>query len=287
MKIENLKLKIVFLGTSEFAIPTLKTLLLSDNQPILVITSEDKPAGRGRKLASSPVKALALANNLAILEPSKIDRDFIEKTKVLGPDIGVLAAYGKILPKAFIEAFPLGILNIHPSLLPKYRGPSPIQAAILNGDKKTGVTIILIDEKMDHGPILAERAINIDNPDYLELHNQLAELGIKVLLEVLPEWIQGNIKPRSQNESEATYSKLIKKEDGQIDWSRPAEEIERMVRAYNPWPGAYTKIKNGEILKIKKVKVENGVLKILIVQPESKKEMPWDAFLRGHPEFLK
>jgi len=285
-------MKVIFFGTSEFAIPSLEALIEANSGLIAVITAPDRLAGRGKKQILSPVKTWLKesAPKIKILEPEKINDDFISEISKLAPDLGIVASYGKILPQKLIDMFPKGILNVHPSLLSKYRGASPIQTTILNGDTKTGVSIMLVDSKMDHGPILARKELDIASPpevewDYEFLHDTLAKFGAKLLIETLPKWINGEITPEVQNESMATYTKMLKKEDGLIDWSKPAEYIERMIRAYNPWPGTFTKMKNGKILKIKKAEISNGKLKILIVQPEGKKEMPYEAFLRGNPDF--
>ena len=201
-------------------------------------------------------------------------------------DFGVIAYYGKIIPKAVLELPKKGFLNAHPSLLPRWRGPSPVQAAILAGDKTTGVTIHIAIEKPDAGPILAQKEIPILPRDTcLSLTGKLAEEGASLLVQTVKKWLSGEIVPKEQDSSKATFTKLIKKADGEIDWSKPAEYIERMVRSYDPWPGTYTKMKNGRILKIKKAEVVNGVLKPIIVQPEGKKEMSWEAFLRGHRDW--
>lgn len=285
MKRKNIK--IVFFGTSEFATPSLEALIKASFIPVAVVTTSDKPAGRGNKIKISPVKEFLNKFNIKLFQPENLDSAFITKISKLHPDIGIVASYGKILSKALLDIFPNGLLNIHPSILPKYRGPSPIQATILNGDEKTGVTVMLVDEKMDHGPIIAQRKLEfpISNFQFSQLHDELAKLGAKVLVEVLPKWINKEIIPKVQDESRATYTKLLKKEDGFIDWSKPTDYIERMVQAYNPWPGTYIKIKNDKILKIKKVEVKNGELKILIVQPEGKKEMTYEEFLHGHKDF--
>lgn len=290
--------KIIFLGTSEFAIPSLDTLINAGLAPLAVITAPDSPAGRGQKMEISPVKKFLeeKKEELELIQPKKLDSDFLLQISNLRPDLGIIASYGKILPKALLDIFPKGLLNIHPSLLPKYRGPSPIQSAILNGDEKTGVTIILVDEKMDHGPILAQRELEfpISNTKSPDLHDALAKLGAELLLETLSKWVKSEIIPQPQDESQATYTKLLKKEDGLIDWQKSPEYIERIIRAYNPWPGTYIKIPNhksqipnkSQILKIKKIKIENSKLKILVVQPEGKKEMTYEEFLRGHKNFV-
>lgn len=201
-------------------------------------------------------------------------------------DLGVIAYYGKIVPKNILELSKYGFINIHPSLLPRLRGPSPIQAAILAGDKTTGITIHIATEKFDSGPILAQKETPIAPDDTcFSLSERLAKEGAALLIQTIKKWLAGEIVPKEQDEAFATYTKLLKKKDGEIDWSRPADYLEKMVRAYDQWPGAYTKMKNGKILKIKKAEVVNGVFTPLIVQPEGKKEMPWEAFLRGHKDF--
>lgn len=200
-------------------------------------------------------------------------------------DLGIIAYYGKIIQKAILELPKYGFLNAHPSLLPRWRGPSPVQAAILAGDKTTGVTIHLATEEADAGDILAQKEVSIAPEDTcLSLTEKLAQEGASLLIPTIKKWLAGEIISQAQDHAKATYTKLLKKSDGLIDWAKDAEYIERQVRAYHPWPGTFTKMKNGKILKIKKVKVKNGVLKILIVQPEGKKEMAWDAFLRGHKD---
>src|SRR3989344_1827194 len=202
-------------------------------------------------------------------------------------NLGVIAYYGKIIPKAVLELPKHGFLNAHPSLLPRWRGPSPVQSTILAGDKTTGVTIHIATEKPDAGPILAQKEILMDITDTcLSLTGKLAHEGASLLIPTIEKWLAGEITPRKQEESKATYTGLIKKKDGEIDWSTPADYIERMVRAYDPWPGTFTYV-DGKILKIKKVAVINGALKLLIVQPEGKKEMPWEAFLRGHKDTIE
>ncbi|MDP3934622.1 MAG: methionyl-tRNA formyltransferase [Candidatus Giovannonibacteria bacterium] len=205
-----------------------------------------------------------------------------------GADLGVIAYYGKIIPKNILELPKHGFLNAHPSLLPSWRGPSPVQAAILAGDKITGVTIHIATEEPDAGPILAQKEILMDITDTcLSLTGKLAREGAELLIPTIKKWLSGEITPKKQDDSKATYTGLLKKKDGEIDWSKPADYIERRVRAYAPWPGTFTKMKNGKILKIKKTEVINGILKILIVQPEGKQDMPWEAFLRGHKDAIE
>ncbi|MDO8523557.1 MAG: methionyl-tRNA formyltransferase [bacterium] len=308
-------MNIVFFGTSEFAVPALEALIKAGYVQITVVTTPDKPAGRGLEIGSSPIKQCVKDRWLLLMQPEKLDEAFLQKIRDLKPDVGVVAAYGKILSKELIEIFPKGILNIHPSLLPKYRGASPIEFSILAGEENnTGVSIILIDEKMDHGPILSQtRFRSVNNLtlvwNYSQLHDSLAKLSAELLIETLPEWLAGKIIPIPQDESEVTVTKIIKKEDGKIDWNQSAGYIERMTRAYEKWPGAYTLMEN-KILKIIKAEVVERNLtiqpgtvfekegfpavacgelavKLLIVKPEGKNEMPGDAYLRGHREILK
>ncbi|KKT42314.1 MAG: Methionyl-tRNA formyltransferase [Candidatus Giovannonibacteria bacterium GW2011_GWA2_44_13b] len=303
---------LVFFGTSEFAVLALDVLIKNGTSPVAAVTSPDRPAGRGKKLTVSPVKEF-LNERLVLLQPEKLDSQLILKLKELSADMGVIASYGKILPKELIEIFPKGILNIHPSLLPKYRGASPIQAVILNGDAETGVSIILLDEKMDHGPVLAQSSNlglgNLSCATYLSLHDSLAKLGAELLIETIPKWLNGEIIPHPQDDSQATFTKLIKKEDGKIDWTKSAEKIERTVRAFYPWPCAFTDT-GGKRLKIVKAEIiENKnslkpgtffehekfpaiacgekALNLLAVQPAGKKEMSGEAYLRGHRESLR
>ena len=215
-------IKFVFFGTPEFATIILEKLIKSGLKP--------------RAVFRDPKESVSI---------------LIEKLNSLKPDLAVIAAYGKILPKEILEIPRHGFINVHPSLLPKYRGASPIQYAILNGDKETGVTIMKIDEKMDHGPILATSKFQITNSKitYPELSKKLAELGAELLIKTILDYISEKIKPVKQNHLKATYTKIIKKEDGKIDWSRSAQDLERMTRAYYPWPSAWTTW-NGKILKI-------------------------------------
>lgn len=308
------KIRFAFFGTSEFAVPALDVLVSNGFAPNAVITVPDKPAGRKLAMQISPVKEYfehrQLTKASALFQPSKIDNEFIKTIADIRLDIGIVVSYGKFLPDSLMSLFKYGVINIHPSLLPKYRGPSPIQTAILNGDTKTGVTIMLIDDKMDHGPILTKREIEISSTTtYQELHDQLAKLGAQMLVVTLPQWIADQITPMPQNDTEAVFTKLLTKEDGKIDWTKTAEEIERMIRAYNPWPGTYTTLKDGKILKIKKVGIiepnissagaffktsdeypaivcGSKALKLIVVQPEGKKDMSGNAYLVGHKELI-
>lgn len=327
-------MRIVFFGTSRFAVPALEALVNAGMRPVLVVTTPDAPVGRKRVLSPSPLKAKALELGLEIIQPKTLkggsradaslppkNPEVLAKISAVKPDVGVLAAYGKIIPKALIEAFPKGIVNVHPSLLPRWRGATPIQAAMLAGDEKTGVTLTLLDEEVDHGPILAQQELRMPNDktqmsnvSYPALHDMLAELGADLLVETLPKWVAGELSPSPQEHSKATFCKKLSREDAKIDWSKPAVEIERMVRAFNPEPGTWMEYEDRKrdekkILKIlkvsllsssyrlsstlmagtffeheKKLAVQCGTdaLILEIVQPEGKKPMPGADWLRGH-----
>lgn len=273
-------MRIVFIGTPKFGAIILEKLIENKFKPVLVITAQDKPVGRKQILTPSTVKIIAQKYNIPV-------QNTIYKIRDTKPDLVVVAAFSQILPKEILTIPKYGCLNVHPSLLPKYRGPSPIQAAILNGDKKTGATIILMDEKMDHGEIVANSEFQITNSKITseELLKELANLGAKLLVETIPKWVNDKIKLKVQDESRATYTKILKKEDGKINWQKPAEKIERQIRALNPWPGTYT-IYKGKRLKILKAEILNNQLVIKEAQLEGKKPMSFEDFLRGHPDFI-
>jgi len=317
--------KIVFLGTPEFGAIVLEKLAKTEFKPVLVITELDKPAGRKQTLTPPPVKVLAKKYKIPISQPSKIADSELQIANCK-PDLIIVAAYGQIIPKGILEIPEFGCLNVHPSLLPNYRGPSPIQAAILNGDEKTGATIILLDEKMDHGPILAQRELKILNPKhqipnksqipmtkitYPELSEKLAELGADLLINTIPKWINGEIKPLPQDDLKATFTRIIKKGDGKIDWTKSGQEIERQIRAFYPWPGSFTffeknskkvmlkiikakvaekqDLKAGEVFvaeRLMGVKCGKGALILEIVQAEGKKPMSSKDFLQGNKNII-
>jgi len=235
------KPSILFFGTPEFALPALRGLIDAGWRVVGVVTQPDEPVGRKRVLTPPPIKVFALQNGIPVFQPEKLDAgQFI--AEIPAADLFVVAAYGKIIPKTILDIPKLGALNIHPSLLPRWRGPSPIQTTILAGDSETGVAIMKIDAQMDHGPIVASSKFQVPSSHiaYPELHDQLAKLGAELLIETLPQWIAGAITPVPQDETHATYCKLLTKNSGKIDWGKPAEEIERMVRAFHPWPGTWT-----------------------------------------------
>lgn len=299
-------LNILFFGTSQFAVPILQKLIDKKKYRLIIITQPDKPAGRKQSLTPSPIKKLAVENDLFLLQPDNLTVPNL-KLPTMDFDLIVTASYGKIIPGKILDIPKFGALNVHPSLLPKYRGPSPIQNAILNGDKETGVTIMLMDEKMDHGPIIAqEKSFSLDS-NYIDLHDKLAHIGGELLIRTIPLWIKKEIMAVPQNEMEATYTKIIKKEDGKINWQKTAQEIIRQIKAFNPWPGCWS-ILNGKRVKIitailsdyenknytlgQIIKLQNkkmavacgqGFLEIPKLQVEGKKPMSGEEFLNGLP----
>jgi len=234
--------RIVFFGTPEFSIPVLEALVHAELTPVLIVTSPDAPKGRGLVLTPSPIKIVAQKLNIPVITPDSLKNlDAIETITNASPNLFVIAAYGKILPERILAIPKHGTLNVHPSLLPKYRGPSPVASAILAGDTTTGVTIMLTDSQMDRGPILAQTPHNINPEDTaLSLTTTLFEHGGELLARTIPPWIAGSITPKTQDESLVTMTKKITKEDGHLDWSAPAEALARRVRAFTPWPSAWT-----------------------------------------------
>lgn len=315
----NIQPSIVFFGTSEFAIPILETLKQSGLTPLLIVSTPDKPAGRGLKPKFPPVKEWANKTGVPIIQPENLkDPGLLQKLTGTKCRLVLVASYGKIIPKEILEIPEKGSLNVHPSLLPLWRGADPIRTTILAGDEKTGVTIMLMDEKMDHGPVLAKRELEypITNIQYPTLETKLAELGGKLLVETLTKWLADDIKPQEQDHSKATYTKKITKEDGHINWGESAEIIEKKIRALNPRPGTYS-FWNGKRIKIiEGQELGNGVTKslgnavtksrgevfkhdsglavwcvkntILIkkIQLEGKKQQNADAFINGYPNII-
>ena len=248
------RFKIVFMGTPEFSVPYLKSLIDSDLFKVAaIITQPDKPKGRKQIIAPPPIKVLAKKYNLEILQPEKLknNRGIIESLKKIEADLMVVAAYGQIIPEEILELTKLGNINVHPSLLPKYRGASPIQNAILNNESATGLTIMLMDKAMDHGPILAQKEIALASNETNEsLHQKLSsEFGTEFLLETLEKFINRKIEPQPQDDSQATYCKLITKNEAKINWQDPAKNISAKIRAFYPWPIAWA-ILNGQRVKI-------------------------------------
>jgi len=281
-------MKIVFFGTPDYVLPILTSLhkkFVSGPgvSPIAaVVTQSPKPTGRKQILTYSPVDKWAHEHKIDIFyQSSELIKNSVKA------DIGVLAAYGEIIPKIVIDTFPHGILVVHPSLLPKYRGASPIQGAIANGDKQVGVTIIKMDEKMDHGPIVSQFKEETKPDDTTDtLRARLFERSKDVIVEMIEPYLQGKIKPKEQNHDEATYTKIITKQDGFIEaesFTSEAAKAERFIRAMQPWPQAWTLI-GKKRLKILKAHLENGKLILDEVQLEGKSPVSWEEFKRGYPD---
>jgi methionyl-tRNA formyltransferase len=295
--------RIVFMGSPEFALPALRKLAYS--YPITgVVTQPDRPAGRGREPKSPPVKLLAEQLALPVIQPERLKApDAMAQIQAWQPDLIVVAAFGQILRPAVLDLPRLGCINIHGSLLPRWRGAAPVQAAILNGDQESGVTIMCMDAGVDTGPVLSQAALPILPGDTADsLGRRMAELGANLLLETLPAYLDGSCVPQAQDDSLATYAPMLNKEEGELDFSQAAEALERRVRAFNPWPGAYMPWQ-GQILKIHAaralratsqqpgrklvhnglpaVEAADGLLLLETVQPAGKRPMPGKDFLRG------
>lgn len=301
--------RIVFMGTPEFAVPILQALIEQYNV-VAVYTRADKPAGRGKQVVTSPIKQFALQHNLPLEQPRSL-RNGSEQHRLreYNPDLVIVAAYGLLLPKAILEIPPRGCINTHASLLPRWRGASPITYAILAGDAEAGVTLMQMDEGLDTGAILATRSIPLAPDDTTgSLTEKLSKLGAQLLLDSIPAYLQGKISPRPQDQAQATMTRLVAKEDGKIKWDTSATYIERMVRAYQPWPSAFTTYR-GEQLKIlsaavldhhapeipgtvlqigKDIGVATGKKILLLhqVQLAGKRAMSAGEFARGQREFV-
>lgn len=304
-------LRIVFMGTPELAATSLEALLgAPEFQIVAVVTQPDRPKGRDLKLAPSPVKQSALRAGLPVLQPQKArDPEFLTGLQSFQPDLIAVAAFGQILPRSILELPSHGCLNVHTSLLPKYRGAAPIQWAIANGDAETGVTIMKMDAGMDTGDILTQRATPILPSDNGQtLHDRLAPLGAELLVQTIPDYVAGKIQPRPQDSTLATHAAKLKKSDGQIDWQQPAMTVWNRLRAFTPWPGAFTFLPGqpqpvllkiweaqpcdeagepGRILAADKAGILVGCgeasLRILVLQREGGRRLPAPEFLAGHP----
>jgi len=285
----------VFFGTEDFSAAALKRLLANDYDLAAVITKPAAPSGRGQKLQEPVVAELVEKAKIKVFQPSKV-AEINDQIANLKPTHGVLSAYGKILPESTLDLFPDGIINIHPSLLPKYRGPAPIEAAILNDDKQTGISLMQLTAGMDEGPIYAQKTVEMPpNTDRIELTHWLAEVGAVFLMENLPSILDGTLSPSPQNSDDATYTKLLKKEDGLIDFKEPAEIIERKVRTYAGWPKTRAKLHGHEVVITKSrvatdltdgglvIKCRPGYLEIAELIAPSGKTMSGKDFLLGHP----
>jgi methionyl-tRNA formyltransferase len=300
-------MRILFAGTPEFAIPSLENLY-KKNREILIITQPDKPRGRGLKISPSPVKEFALRNNLVFYTPSNLkDSKFIEIIKEYSPEIGIVVAFGKIIPKELIEIPKFGFINVHPSLLPKYRGPLPINWAIIRGEKKTGISVQFISERIDAGDIIYQKEIEIEEEDTAgTLTEKLKRLSGEVLIEVIEMIKNNNYERIPQNENLATYAPILKKEDCKISWDKTSEEVHNLIRGLSPAPGAFSYFKgkmikilkskicqdiskdkkNGEVIRVSQegilIKTKNSGILIKELQPENRKIMSVREFLCGY-----
>ncbi len=307
--------RIIFMGTSTFAKIILEELIKSQHQIVAVITQPDREKSGQKDLESSPVKELAELRSIPLLQPEHFGKEEVSQIKKRDPNLIVVAAYGKILPKEILEIPSAGCLNVHASLLPRYRGPSPIQNALMAGENKTGVTVILMDKGIDTGDILSQQSIEISPFDNNETLNQkLAAIGANLLLKTIPMWLGKEIKPVKQDESKATLCQLIEREDGRIIWEEKAEVIYNRFRALHPWPGIFTFWKKDDStlrLKLTKITLQKntpqtphrvgeifqlgdkvgiqtaeGVIILEEIQIEGKKPVPVNDFLNGYPNFI-
>ncbi|HLM84480.1 MAG TPA: methionyl-tRNA formyltransferase [Candidatus Bathyarchaeia archaeon] len=312
---ENKQIRIIFFGTPDFAVGILKSLLENYFQIAAVFSQPDKKIGRKQEVVPPPVKRLAVEKGIKIFQPESLrDSSLIEKIENIKPDLFIVAAYGKILPKEILEIPKYGAINIHASLLPKYRGASPVQCAILSGEKETGVTLMKMNEKMDEGDILVQEKVQIGENDKADsLMKKLGNVGAKLSVDFIPEWILGKTNPIPQDQKKATYCKPVKREDGKIDWRETAGEIFRKWRAYHPWPGIFARLnaknqqrrlkfleidavagektggKPGEIIRYNQgiaVQTKKGLLILKKIQLEGKNEMAIVEFLKGYPNFV-
>ncbi len=302
-------MRIVFIGTGEIGVPTLRALLDSEHEVVAVVTQPDKRVGREQRIEPPPIKKEIAKTRIPILQPARIkDQKATEEIRDFAPDVIVVVAYGQILPRDVLEIPRLACLNLHASLLPRWRGAAPIQAAIAAGDCETGITVMYMDEGLDTGDILLQRSVEIlPNDTGGSLHDRLARIAPEALLESLRLVAAGNAPRIAQDNARATHAPKLKREHGQIDWSESAEAIERKIRAYNPWPGAFMKVDRqnlkvfsasvvdingqpGEVLRRDKdliVAAGKGALSLAEVQLEGKRRMSAAEFLRGHGALVR
>lgn len=317
MEKKAIRIKTIFMGTSDFAADILEALIAEKYNLVSVFTQPGKKSGREQKPTPSAVRVVAEKNKLTVFEPEKLDEKTVEEIKKQMPDLIIVAAYGKIIPKSILEIPGFGIINVHPSLLPKFRGPSPIQNTLLSGEKETGTTIMLMDEGIDSGDILSQEKVAVDEKDlYEDLSKKLTALSWKLLLETLPDWIERKIKPQPQESGKATYCQLIERSDGKIIWDNEAREIFNCYRAFHRWPGIFCYLENdngikrlklnsidfqdnnpdsqekkrlGEVFRIAdKIAVQTGKGLIFLkeVQLEGKKNISIEEFINGYPDFI-
>lgn len=306
-------MRAVFMGTPHYGIPVVQALLSLGYQVVGVYTQPDKPSGRGRFPVPPPTKTFALEQGIPVFQPTSLRQPEAQAELArLAPDVAVVAAYGKILPPEVLRIPRFGHVNVHPSLLPKYRGPSPVASAILHGETRTGTSIMLLDEGMDSGQVLAGRLESIQADDTTQsLTPRLFRIGAELLTEVLPLWVGGEVAPQPQDQALATVTKKLQKEDGDAQWELAAEDLERRLRAFTPWPGLFTSW-NGRLLKILSatalpsvegsqpgtviplreqdipagVVAGRGVLGLKTLQLEGKRPIACEEFLRGYGDFL-
>ena len=296
-------MRIVFIGSGEIGVPALHALQKSEHEVVAVVTQPDKPVGREQKITPPPIKAALGDAKMSILQPAKIkDPAAIEQIRAIAPEVIIVVAYGQILPRAVLEIPKIACLNLHASLLPRWRGAAPIQAAIAAGDRETAITVMYMDEGLDTGDVLLQRKIDIEpNETGDSLHDRLAQIAPNALLESLQLLANGNAPRIPQDKAVATYAPKLNRESGRINWNEPAEVIERKIRAYNPWPGAFTEFNNrklkifsasivdlrgkpGEILRKDKelvIGTSDQALSLTEVQLEGKRRLSAAEFLRG------
>jgi methionyl-tRNA formyltransferase len=305
-------MKILFMGTPDFAAVTLEKLIASEHELIGVVTQPDKQKGRGHELSCSPVKELAIKHDIPVYQPNKVkEPEFLDTVRAMAPEVIVVAAFGQILPKAFLEIPSYGCINVHGSLLPKYRGAAPIQYSIIDGESETGITIMYMDVGIDTGDMILQASLPISESETGgSLFDKMAHLGADLLLEALEQLKAGTAERIPQDNDQATYVKILNKDMGLLDFNQPAVKLERLIRGLNPWPSAYTYLEGktlklwqadveplmdgsalpGQIIEVRKdsfvVATGDGALVIKELQQEGKKRMTSDAFLRGYSVVL-
>lgn len=301
-------MRVVFMGTPDFAVKTLEAIIKEGHEVAGVVTQPDKPKGRGKNMQFTPVKEIAVARGIPVYQPVRVkEPEFIEELKKMNPEVIVVVAFGQILPKEILDMPKYGCVNVHASLLPKYRGAAPIQWAVIDGEKESGVTTMFMEEGLDTGDMLKKTVVPLDKDETGgSLHDKLATAGANLLIETLKELEEGTAIRTKQDDTLSNYAKMLDKHLGHIDFTKSAEEIERLIRGLNPWPSAFTGINGktlkiwaatvinkeaegscGEVVEVNQdsilVKTGKGLLQLNEVQLEGKKRMETDAFLRGYP----